>query len=210
MKHIDLNFKQYVRGKLTPADGKDLDSTDFTAIANNLLHSLFTQCSITLNGTTITPTSDLYPYRSYLETLRTYGRDDATSHLTNSFWNLDSGDFQACDPTIAKSANAGFVDRWNRIKQSKEVHLIGRLPSDIWNVVPYLLPDVKFQIKLTKDKRPFYLMITKADSTTKFNFHEAYLIVNRIRTNPSYLIPNTTLAKGGLADTICRESNSRL
>ena len=44
------------------ADGKDLDSTDFTATANNLLHSLFTQCSITLNGT-ITSTSGLYQYR---------------------------------------------------------------------------------------------------------------------------------------------------
>ena len=44
------------------------------------------------------------------------------------------------------------------------------------------------------------MMSTKADSTTKFNFHEAYLIVIRIRVNLSYLIAhNTTLAKGGLA-----------
>ena len=98
--YIDLNIKLYVRGKLTTADGKDLDSTDFTATANNLLHSLFTQCSITLNGT-ITPTSDLYQYRSYLEKLLTYGRDASTSHLTNSFWYLDSGDLQTCEPTVA-------------------------------------------------------------------------------------------------------------
>ena len=37
---------QNVRGKLTAADGKDLEATDFTA-TTNLLHSLFTQCSIT-------------------------------------------------------------------------------------------------------------------------------------------------------------------
>jgi len=67
----DLNIRQYFRGKLTRADGKDFDSTDFTATANNLLHSLFTQCSITLNGTTITPTSALYQYRSHLETHQT-------------------------------------------------------------------------------------------------------------------------------------------
>ena len=42
-------------------------------------------------------------------------------------------------------------------------------------------------------------MSTKGDSTTKFQFHEAYLIVNRIRANPSHLIAHTTLAKGGLA-----------
>jgi hypothetical protein len=43
-------------------------------------------------------------------------------------------------------------------------------------------------------------MITKADSSIKFQFLEAYLIVNRIRPNPSFLIAhNTTLSKGGLA-----------
>ena len=43
-------------------------------------------------------------------------------------------------------------------------------------------------------------MSTKADSTTKFQFLEAYLIDNRIRPNPTHLIAhNTTLAKGGLA-----------
>ena len=66
--YLDFNMKLYVRGKLTTDDGKDLDSTDVTATANNLLHSLITQCSITLNGTTIAPLSDLYQYRSYLET----------------------------------------------------------------------------------------------------------------------------------------------
>jgi len=78
--------------------------------------------------------------------------------------------------------------------------LIGRLITDICNVLPYLLPRVKLQIKFTKSKRPFYRMSTKADSTTKFQFLESYLIVNRIRPNPSYLIAhNTTLVKGGLA-----------
>ena len=78
----------------------------------------------------------------------------------------------------------GFVARWNRIKQRKEVQLIGRLNSDICNVVPYLLPGVNLQIKLTKRKRSLYLMSTKADSITKFNFNEAYLIVNPIGRIP--------------------------
>ena len=90
--YIDFNIKLYVRGKLTMVHEKVLDSTDFTATANNLLHSPFTQCSKTLNGTTITPTPGLYQYNSYLETLLTYGRDAATSHLTNGFLYLDSGE----------------------------------------------------------------------------------------------------------------------
>jgi len=195
-KYIDLNIRVFVRGKLTATDGKALKETDYTAVTNNFLHSLFSQCSLTLNGTTITQTTDLYQYRSYLETLLTYGSDAANSHLTNGFWYLNNDDLLPCDPTKAESRNTGFIARWTLVKQSKEVQLLGRLHSDICNVIPYLLPGVKLQIKLTKGKRAFYLMNTKADSTTKFQFLEAYLIVNRIRPNPAYLIAHSaTLAK---------------
>ena len=68
------------------------------------------------------------------------------------------------------STNKEFIARWNRIKQSKEVQLFGRLHGDIFNVIPYLLPGVRLQIKLTNAKRAVYLMNTKNDCTTKFQF----------------------------------------
>jgi hypothetical protein len=84
--------------------------------------------------------------------------------------------------------------------QIMEVQLLGRLPSVICNVIPYLLPGIKLQIKFTKGKRTFYLMNRKVDFTTKFQFLESYLIVNRVCPEPSYLkAHNTTLSKGGIA-----------
>jgi len=83
--YIDLNFKLFVKGMLLGADGKTLDASDHTAGTNNLLHSHFSQCSIALNGVNITPASELYPYRSYMEALWTYCPDAANSHLTNAF-----------------------------------------------------------------------------------------------------------------------------
>jgi len=52
--YVELNLKFCVREKLTRADSKILNNTDFTAVTNNLLHSLFSQCSIALNYVTIT------------------------------------------------------------------------------------------------------------------------------------------------------------
>jgi hypothetical protein len=78
-------------GKLTTADGKDLNTEDFTAILNNFLHSLFSQCTIYLNGVPITQSSQHYSYRSTLETLLSYGSDAAHSQLTNAFWYPDTG-----------------------------------------------------------------------------------------------------------------------
>ena len=143
--YIDLNIRLFVGGKLTASDGKDLEATDFTAVTNNIHHSLFTQCSITFNGTSITQSTDLYQYRAYLETLLNYDTDAASSHLTNAYLYVDNGDILACDSTNAestKSTNHGFIARWDRIKQSKEVQLLGRLHSDVCNVIPYLLPGV--------------------------------------------------------------------
>jgi len=84
--YIDLNIRLYIRGKLTKNDGTHLDNTDFTAVTNNFLHSLFSQCRIALNGVTITQAAELYNYRSFFETILTYGSDAATSHLPNAFW----------------------------------------------------------------------------------------------------------------------------
>jgi hypothetical protein len=89
---VNLEILLYIHGQLIRADGAELENTDHTAVTNNLLHSLFSQCSISLNGVTITPALDLYKYRAYLETLLNYGSDAAASHLTNSYWYLDNGD----------------------------------------------------------------------------------------------------------------------
>jgi len=120
---IDQDIKLYVRGMLIAADGNDLDTSDFTAGTNNFLNSLFSQCSISLNGVNITPASELYSYRSFLETLLTYGSDASNSHLTNAYWYLDEGDDLAGDPTSADIKNKGFVKRWERQKQSKVIEL---------------------------------------------------------------------------------------
>ena len=107
-----------------------------------------------------------------------------------------------CDPTAThtETTNKGFVTRWNKIKQGKEVQLYGRLHSDFCNVPLLLLPGVRIQIKLTKARSSFYLMNKSADSKTTFKFLDAKLFVKRVKSNPDILVAhNTTLAQGGIA-----------
>jgi hypothetical protein len=56
--YIDLNWQLYDKGQLVGPDGAALDEKDYTAGANNFLHSLFSQCNVSLNGDSITPSSD--------------------------------------------------------------------------------------------------------------------------------------------------------
>jgi hypothetical protein len=110
--YLDFDIKLYVKGKLVKPDGTALDNTDFTAGKNNLLHSLFSQCSISLNGTQITQTTDLYNYRAYIETILTYGTEAAALLLTNTYWYIEGPEMVTCDPLLADAlkTNAGFVD----------------------------------------------------------------------------------------------------
>ena len=43
--YVDLDNKLYVSGKMFSSSGKDVILTDTTTVVNNLLHSLFSQCS---------------------------------------------------------------------------------------------------------------------------------------------------------------------
>jgi hypothetical protein len=52
--YFDLDIKLYVRGKMVSSSGKDVDLTDTTAVANNLLHTLFSQCTLMVNGVPVT------------------------------------------------------------------------------------------------------------------------------------------------------------
>ena len=86
--HIDLDLKQYIKRQLLKEDNTELGDTAYTTGINSLLPSLFSQCSISLNGTQITQGTDLYNYRAYLETLINYGSDaaDRTLKMLSGTW----------------------------------------------------------------------------------------------------------------------------
>jgi hypothetical protein len=62
--YVDPDIHIFVSGQLLSVDGKALDSTDHTSVSNNLLHSLFSHCSVTLNVTPITQSTQNYGYRA--------------------------------------------------------------------------------------------------------------------------------------------------
>ena len=158
---------------------------------------MFIQFIITLNGVTVTQDANFYQNRAYLETLLTYGTNAVSSHLTNEFWYLDNGDMLPCDPTKALSKKKGFIKPWNRIKESKEFQIYGRIHNYHYNVAKHLISGVNLQIKFTKTKTVSFLMNTNAESKTTFKFLYAYLIVNRIRANPAILLAHNTNLNNG-------------
>jgi len=71
----DLDIKLYVRRKLVSSSGKFVDMTDTNAVTNNLLHSLFFQCTVILNVVPVKQSHEHYNNRAYFENLLTYSTD---------------------------------------------------------------------------------------------------------------------------------------
>jgi len=103
----------YVRAKLTGADGANLAADEAVGLVSLLLHRMFSQLYISLNGTLITSSTNTYTYRAMLETLLNYGEDNKTSQLTSALYcedqagTMDSTYFD--DNAVLR--NAGLVKR---------------------------------------------------------------------------------------------------
>jgi hypothetical protein len=111
---------------------------------------------------------------------------------------MDDVDLAPCDDKTV--TNKGFITRWKRQKQSKELQMIGRIHSDICNIPIYLIPGVRMQIKFTKAKPSFLLMKKDDKSTTTFKYLDAQLLIIRVKVNLAILSAhNTALSQGVLA-----------
>jgi hypothetical protein len=86
--YIDLNsVVLLLRTKLVKTDGSDLPTAEPNTVGcvNNLLHSMFSSLSVSLNGKPVTLHETNYHYKAYLEKFSNYGSDASGTHLVSSF-----------------------------------------------------------------------------------------------------------------------------
>lgn len=98
--------------------------TEKNCVVNNILHSIFRQVSIYLNGVLIAQTNDNYGYRAYFENLLNYGTDACSTHLDSIGWVLDQP--EKIDSLVA-TENVGLKKRQEMFDKSKPVELMGRV-----------------------------------------------------------------------------------
>ena len=85
--HVDLNrcyFTMHLRLKKSTA--ANIALADKLWPANNLAHTIIKQIDLRLNGTLISPQSDTYHYKAFLETLLNYTRDEGQTLLRHQGW----------------------------------------------------------------------------------------------------------------------------
>ena len=98
--YIDLSCSYFeLEWTLKKSDRNNTVASDRSFLVNNIAHSIFKQISVRLNGTLISPQTDTYHYKAYIETLLNYNRDNGETVLKPQGW------FNAIDLPDALTAN---------------------------------------------------------------------------------------------------------
>ncbi len=151
-------------------------------VINNVLHSLFKQCTIYLNGIAVSQSDNNYAYRAYLETVLNYDQNCLTTHLVNQGFMIDT-------PLHMNSltTNNGYLKRKTVFGGSNVVELIGKLHGDMLNQQKLLLNNVDLRIVLSLEKPEFYTMGLDAD-TSFIEILDATMFMNHVTLNPGILL----------------------
>lgn len=185
-EYIDLaHTTLHIIAKVKPTTSLPSGTEAQFAPVNNWLHSLFSQVDVYLNQKCISPPSNNYAYRAYIENLLNYGDLAKKSHLTSSLWYADdAGKFNAND-------NSGALKRKSFIANESEVELFSNLHCDIFNINKFMLNGVDLGLKLIRSKNEFHLL---GDTPGAVEIIEANLFVRKVKINPSILLAHASCA----------------
>jgi len=190
----------YVRAKITEANGTNLVAASTAAPVNQLLHSMFSQVDISLNGTLISSSTNTYAYRAMFETLLSYGEDAKKSQLTcELFYKDDPGRMEStltAADADGNQPNQGLQTRRNFVTESREFDMIGRIHGDIFFQERHMLNGVDMKIKLIRSRDTFCLM--GADGA-KLAVTHASLFVRKIKLSPSVFLAHAKALENGTA-----------
>ena len=159
---------------LKASDNTALTDTENTSVVNLFPQSLFKQVECEVNGTQVcdlaTPT---YAYKSYLETLLSYGEAAKTSHLACSMFEKDTA------TAMDTWDNDGSKKRLAMIK-GKKVFFSNLVHSDFLQCHRYLLPKSDLRLKFIRNTDNFSTF-GSTQSKAKIKFHNLRLAVRKIR-----------------------------
>lgn len=170
----------------------DADATKNSLIApiNNIMHSMFQQIQIYLNGKEVENTNSNYAYKAYMANLLSFGKEAKDTFLRSEGFFKDTAgameNITLVETADAKVKNLGFKSRYDIFKANQPVQLRGRLHCDIFNINRYMLSNVNITIKLTRTDPDFYLMGVGAGH--KIIISDTFLRVRRVKIAPSIMV----------------------
>nr|XP_022290465.1 uncharacterized protein F54H12.2-like [Crassostrea virginica] len=176
--------------KFTKGDGTNLTGNHSTSTPiNNILHSLFTEIDVSLNGKIVTPGTDTYPYKAYLEKLLSYKpRTLETQMRACTLWEKDTPghmDEVGLDAAVFAPVELD-VEGHQSVADSVRKVLIDRLHIDLFQQEKFIPNGVDLRLRFNRAKPQFYMM-TAIGSSGKVVILNMLLWVRKVKPTPTVL-----------------------
>ena len=190
--YVDLrSIKLKIRARVLRSDGSVLKSDDVVSPCQNWLHSMFKSVQCYFNDVLITPTSENYGYKAYIETLLGFGKEAKKSQAACALFERED-DMTVMDETV----DDGFKRRYEKIKESKVVEMVGRPFIDICAATQYLLPGIDIRLNFDRASPEFSLMTTASESFI-VDIMDAKLYVEKVNLLPSLALDHIKMLESG-------------
>ena len=161
------------------ANGDALATTDKMCPINNTLSSLFQSAQVSLKDQIVSHSNSMYNYRSYIETLLSYGAAAKSGFLECSGWISDeAGKFD-------QEANSALDKRMKPFVNKKDVEMKSRLHIDLSFQEKILPSNLDIRIVLTPAKPEFIFFSKTENAQFKLKITGATLYVRKVKLNPA-------------------------
>ncbi len=193
--YLDLSSAfLYITANVSHTGVQDKTGDDTSTPVNNWMHSLFSQVDVSLNGKLISSSSNTYAYRSYIESLLSFGRACKKTFLTNGLWYKDTaGQFDTLVDKNGESANDGAKKRYALTLKNKKIDLIGYIHDDVFRQHRLIPPGVTVKVRFIRSRDAFSLLSTKAGYKTILS--NAVLYVRKVKVNPTVTLAHANVLK---------------
>ena len=153
-----------------------------------------------LNDTLVTPSTNTYPFRAYMETALSYGTEAKESQLTSQLCYKDTaGRMESVEIADEAVMNAGLISRRKYTTQSRVVEMMGRLHVDLFLQGRFLLNGVDVKIRLMRSKDAFALTAEGDNPTYKAHIVDASILARKATLSPAVQMAHIKALEKGTA-----------
>ena len=148
-----------VKCQIQNADGTDLryiagdaTATDAAYLVNNVLHSLFADCTVSANGIKISPAKGHYAHKSFIETEFSHGTDAKKTWLKcqGYEYELNPGGMTAASRDARQVA----------ARESEQITLNGKLAVDFFSCEKHLVKVLPWDLH-SEDRKTIFLPLVR-------------------------------------------------
>ena len=183
------------------ADGQPPDTKSICWPINYFHATQFKQVQVHLNGTLVSSSDNMYPYRAYLEALTSYSPAVKNNQLRAGLFYMDDENMHEHKNVSGDAEhNSGAFARYSITSSSQVFQTFGKIHNDLFNQRRFLLPFSHLSLRLIRNNYKFYMMAADPSMSYRVNYHKAILYVRQCDVEHEFssnLLKQVSLKKDG-------------